>query len=234
MESLTEAYTYYLNDESKIIIHTDPAGLWKVGVSATIWDCSLILSKHFEKALSKISSEGFSELIKKPNLHMLELGAGCSALPSLVIANMRTSLSLDTRLTMLIVSDKAGAVPLLTKTVDGQPHHIRSIMQVVELDWTLPSVPASIHDYSLDVIIASDLLAFPDLYEPLISKLTQLASEETIIYIAYEKRTFEAEINFFEALGKVFVFEMVPEDDLDDIWRAPEEIYLYRAKKRQL
>lgn len=233
-DNSTELYTYTLRDGNTIDVHTDPLGKWKAGVSATVWDCSLILSKHFEKVFHDDAQAGneYYELLRRNKLAVMELGAGCSALPSIVLAHLRISDSAEKLTSSMTVSDKAAALALLGKSINDQQVALRSSIQVLELDWTVDETSATLTERGWDLIIASDLLAFPDLYHALASKLILLANESTVIYIAYERRVFESEIQFFKILGAAFTFEIVPEEELDAVWRAPGEIYLYRARKR--
>lgn len=230
-EAATEIYTYTMNDDLEIHVHTDPSGIWHAGVSATVWDCSLILSKHFEKVFQRkateISHDSVPQLLSKKCLNVVELGAGCSAIPSLTLAHLRQKLSLDD-VDHFTLTDKGNALPLLQKSISGQDSTLGNL-KIEELDWTEGQTSLAEHR-TWDLIIASDLLAFPDLYTPLLQTLKTLSSKSTLVYLAYERRDFGVEIEFFRDLGEYFTFEMVSEQELDDIWRAPGEIYLYRAK----
>lgn len=232
----TELYTYSVNDGQCITIHTDPAGHWKAGVSATVWDSSLILSKYFERAFHDESFTGneLNRVLRQDRLRVLELGAGCSALPSMVLTHLRATMAaaVDPSTLSVTVTDKAVSLPLLNKSVNEQQPMIRSAIQVEELDWSSDVAQSKFVDRNWDLIIASDLLAFPELYKSLITQLKSLATSNSVVYIAYERRVFEKEVDFFKSIGEFFTFEMVPEEELDEIWRAPGEIYLYKARIR--
>ena len=144
------------------------------------------------------------------DLKVLELGAGCSALPSLVLSKLRT--------TDLTLTDKKSALELLSLTVSENDVSAK----VEELDWTDP------REYHVDIIFLADALAFPELYPSLLATLRLIYGT---LYIAYERRDFTQEIEFFRELGKTWTFEMIPESSLDEVYRA-EGIYLYRAQRR--
>lgn len=253
----TEVYVYSMNsDFGNIEVHTDPAGLWHAGVAATVWDASLILAKYFERSLARAhdnpagkTSNDMSLLLNNKTSRVLELGAGCSALPTLVLAqyarkhdeivssvesNLVTAKAKNEAASRVFgVTDKSNALPLLRKTIETQSSQLSEMIDVRELDWQAHGkLPREGKDHRWDLIIASDLLAFPELYGSLVSTLIALSDSSTVVYMAYERRTFSAEIEFFRLLGEAFTFEMIPEKELDEVWRAPGEIYLYRAKRR--
>lgn len=173
-------------------------------MSSTVWDCSIVLAKYFERAKTKANQ-------------VIELGAGCGALPSLVLAKLHPS-------AQCIVTDKAAALPLLQKTIlEVKAANIK----VESLDWT--------EDYSgrtYATIILSDVLAFPKLYDDLLRTVNSCASDDAELYIAYERRNFEEEIEFFRQFGRAWRFEMIPLSEQDDVWQAPDSIYLYHAHRR--
>ena len=122
-----------------------------------------------------------------------------------------------------VVTDKIGAGLLLKKTVveNNVPIEVKIV------DWT--------KEYAgelYDTIILSDALAFPELYNDLLKTVRSCAEAECTLYIAYERRYFEKEVEFFRDLGKEWTFELIPVSDLDETWRAPDSIYLYRAQRR--
>lgn len=230
-EPPSEEYIYTFNDEFRLCVHTDPAGLWHAGVAATVWDSSLILAKHFEKivhgAPSLTGTALMTKLMSRKSFKILELGAGCSALPSLVL--VRLMASAGQREVTSVVTDKKSSLPLLVKTIENT--EFGRLMKVHELDWNTRE-HSVLGDARWDIILASDLLAFPELYESLDYTLKRLSDGNTLVYIAYERRDFSAEVEFFRVFGENYTFEMVPENELDDVWRAPGEIYLYRASLR--
>ncbi|CCG84866.1 protein of unknown function [Taphrina deformans PYCC 5710] len=225
----TVIHVYTMNDGTEIINHTDPTGLWHAGVAATIWDSSLILSKHFEKSIQDAKAgtghhnPRVTTFLQKPDINVLELGAGCSALPSVVLSRL---LCTDHSESKFIVTDKDTALPLLRKSIGSNVLHKH--FDVHELDW-LKELSSNTTKHEWDVVLASDLLAFPELYESLNNTLKAFCTAQTLVYIAYERRNFSVEVDFFKDLGKNFQFEMVREHELDDVWQAPGEIYLYRA-----
>lgn len=134
-----------------------------ISVSATLWDAALVLAKHFETIYVS------NELLQRPSLRVLELGAGCGALPSIVLRTLREACSDDT----YRVTDKAAALPLLSLNLEE--NDLDDTFQADELDWTSQEVIHSPVAY--DLIILSDALAFPELYDGLIHTLRQLTQE---------------------------------------------------------
>lgn len=224
----TVVHSYTMNDGTECVNHTDPTGLWHAGVAATIWDSSLILSKHFEKTIQDAQGESqnchqITKLLGQGYGNILELGAGCSALPSVVLSRL---LCTDQTKFQFFVTDKQTTLPLLRKSIET--NKFRHNFEVCALDWQ-EEIPCHFSDRQWDIVLASDLLAFPDQYDSLNRTLKSLCKTHTLVYIAYERRNFSSEVDFFRDFGKSFQFEMVQKHELDDLWQAPEEIYLYRA-----
>jgi hypothetical protein len=83
-----------------------------------------------------------------------------------------------------------------------------------------------------DIIVVSDCIYRADLFAPLITTLNALAGPNTIVYLGYEKRDFDSEVDFFSKLGETFTFSHVKSDDMDARWSSPDEIYIFIARKR--
>lgn len=224
-------YTFESTDDehdegTDILVCTDPAGAWRAGVSATVWDASLVLAKHFEKACRDVRTQDVTnrllQTLKKSTLNVIELGCGCSALPSLVLSRASRT---EAQKPNFVVTDKSEALPLLRESIKSSG---TSNVEVAVLDWTSTISPA-LSGQTWHLVIMSDVLAFPELYSSLIQTISTISSRETLIYIAYERRNFTTEVEFFRLFGQDFRFEMVPELELDEQFRAPGEIYLYRG-----
>jgi hypothetical protein len=96
-----------------------------------------------------------------------------------------------------------------------------------ELDWTEPS---PIVDFP-DLIVMSDLITWPELYDPLINALESMASTETMIVFSHESRNFEKEAQFYAKLSKSFSFNHLKSEELDERYQS-EDIYVFTASKK--
>jgi hypothetical protein len=95
---------------------------------------------------------------------------------------------------------------------------------------TLPS-PHS-HSHSIppppyDYILLSDVTYHSPLFPILVHTLKQLSGPGTRVILAYEKRDFEKELEFFRMLGQWFWFRDVKPEEMDEEWRCEEEVYLF-------
>lgn len=96
-----------------------------------------------------------------------------------------------------------------------------------QLEWVLKEFNGA----SVDLVLASDLTYWPELFDQLIETLHGLCGATTIVLIAYEERSVENEKKFFETLRSSFEVSEVPSQLLDPTYQAPE-LHLFRAKKR--
>ncbi|CAO3574807.1 unnamed protein product [Mortierella alpina] len=88
-------------------------------------------------------------------------------------------------------------------------------------------------DREWDLIILSDCIWVPALYPSLISTLIQLVqpSHKTQLLIAFEKRNFSEEMEFFAMLGKTFRFRDIKPEEQDTNYQS-EDIYLFLCQRR--
>ncbi|KAF9960408.1 Methyltransferase-like protein 21D [Mortierella alpina] len=84
-----------------------------------------------------------------------------------------------------------------------------------------------------DLIILSDCIWVPALYPSLISTLNKLVqpSHKTQLLIAFEKRNFSEEMEFFAMLGKTFRFRDIKPEEQDANYQS-EDIYLFLCQRR--
>ncbi|KAG0277372.1 Methyltransferase-like protein 21D [Linnemannia exigua] len=84
-----------------------------------------------------------------------------------------------------------------------------------------------------DIVILSDCIWFPALYAPLIGTLTQLLKPGSAaqLIVAFEKRNFSEEMEFFAALGKSFTFRDVKPEEQDPNYQS-DDIFLFLCQRR--
>lgn len=82
------------------------------------------------------------------------------------------------------------------------------------------------------MILASDCIVSPEDFDSLINTLFAVTHSKSIVFLSYEKRNFAAEAEFFVKLSKFFRFSLVKEEELDEQWRAPEDIFLFQLFKK--
>lgn len=84
----------------------------------------------------------------------------------------------------------------------------------------------------VDLILASDLFAWPDLFDDLLATVVALSSLSTTILLSYEERNPPAESVFFKKLYMAgFELDEVPTESLDPEYRS-SEIHIFRARLR--
>ncbi|KAF9989330.1 Methyltransferase-like protein 21D [Mortierella antarctica] len=88
-------------------------------------------------------------------------------------------------------------------------------------------------DKEWDLIILSDCIWVPALYPSLISTLNILVQpgQKTQLLIAFEKRNFSEEMEFFAMLGKTFRFRDIKPKEQDANYQS-EDIYLFLCQRR--
>ncbi|KAF9908097.1 Methyltransferase-like protein 21D [Linnemannia zychae] len=84
-----------------------------------------------------------------------------------------------------------------------------------------------------DLVILSDCIWFPALYAPLTGTLTRLLKPGSAsqLIVAFEKRNFSEEMEFFAALGKSFTFRDVKPEEQDPNYQS-DDIFLFLCQRR--
>ncbi|KAI8904394.1 putative methyltransferase-domain-containing protein [Gorgonomyces haynaldii] len=174
----------------------------ELGTGSTVWDCAVVLSKYFERS--------------KPNAQsVLELGSGTGLL-GLVLQHLLPEAHIT-------LTDQEKLLKLLKTNVPGA--------SVQELSWGNDShLKALKKDY--DLIVFSDLIAWPELYQDLVKSLEFLATSNTRIVFASERRDFEKEVEFYRLLSRSFTFRDIKPEQLDPIYQS-DDIYVFEANKKR-
>ena len=213
----TIPYEYELNSPTSppLTLRQDPSGTLAGGVGATIWDSSLVAAKYLEKRLAQNPSS-FA------NLRIAEVGCGTGLL-GLVVSRIAQGAK------EVVLTDRELALPLLKVNVDEQPTEGHVPVRVAQLDWTSQSDAEALGTF--DLILIADCVVWPELFAPLVNTLERISHSETQIILAYERRNFDQEVNFFALLGEKFSFRDVPAEEQDDLYKA-DDLYLFTGRKR--
>ncbi|RUP52329.1 putative methyltransferase-domain-containing protein [Jimgerdemannia flammicorona] len=216
----TTTREYVFEDEGipPLNIHEDPVGVWAGGVGSTVWDAGLVLSKYLEK----LSSEPSQTMIKS-RARVIELGSG-TGLVGLVFARCFPDAE------CIVLTDKSASLPLLKKNLleNAVTGSKTSRVVVEELDWEHTDLIGTALAGPYDVVLLSDCLWYPPIYEPLVKSLSAVAGPSTIVILAYEKRDFDKEIEFFKMFSQKFAFKDVNSEEQNEQWQS-EDIFMFRA-----
>ncbi|OZJ06937.1 hypothetical protein BZG36_00114 [Bifiguratus adelaidae] len=217
--------TYEFGDPrvKSLELREDPTGQWAGGVGSTVWDAGLVLAKYIERLFgagpvpldTTFASTAKTREFRLPEgASVLELGSG-TGLVGLVYARLSAGTTTRVRLT-----DKQLSMPLLQQNISANNV---SNAECSMLDWE--DTP---NGQTYDIILLSDCLWHPPLYDSLIATLQTIAGSNTVILLAYEKRNFQAELEFWRKFSTRFSFTYVTEAELDDTWQS-EDIFVFRA-----
>ena len=254
------SYQYYFNDQlTRLSVMQDTT---KADLGLTVWDSSIIMAKYFERNMSRFLStvldSAYSDTATSEasrSLNIVELGAGTGLL-GVVLKHLLRHYRLQGNLKpelppiRMMLTDLARVKPLLVRNAaavveqddeDGgmmslyEDSGVDDLVMVKELDWynTAHSEQARTHlDGQVDVILVSDCIYQASLFDALVSTLVALSGTTTVVYLGYEKRNFDSEVEFFRKLGKHFTFSHVKSEDLDPRWSSPDEIYIFIARRK--
>ncbi|KAF9099810.1 Methyltransferase-like protein 21D [Mortierella sp. AD031] len=84
-----------------------------------------------------------------------------------------------------------------------------------------------------DLVILSDCIWFPALYAPLTGTLARLLrpGSSSQLIVAFEKRNFAEEMEFFATLGKSFSFRDIKPEEQDPNYQS-DDIFLFLCQRR--
>jgi predicted nicotinamide N-methyase len=84
-----------------------------------------------------------------------------------------------------------------------------------------------------DLVILSDCIWFPALYAPLTGTLARILKpgSSSQLIVAFEKRNFSQEMEFFAALGKSFTFRDVKPEEQDSNYQS-DDIFVFLCQRR--
>ena len=197
-----------------VVIHQDPYGFLRSGIGATVWDAAIVLARYF---LLKGDRE------KWRDLRVIELGAGTGCV-GLTLASLGANVWL---------SDLPWALRLLNMNVAANAHLFQIEPNVVPLSWGDNEQAALLleHAGSFDLIVVSDCVHWPELFEKLIDTMDALSTVQTAIYLSYEVRNFSREKEFFALAKQRFLIDILPKEELDPEFCC-DEIIVFRLRRR--
>lgn len=156
-----------------------------VGKGGFVWDAGFVLAEHILH-----EQEEWKPLVKRSNnkpIHMVELGAG-TGVTGLMVASAMEEVHMS-------LTDLPELMPLLQKNL---AHNPAANATAFPLPW------GSNVQGNYDVILGADCVA--GIYDPvkLAKTIADLCHENTLVYLAVNKRLDEIIATFENAMGKLF------------------------------
>eukprot|EP01121_Diplochlamys_sp_Union-15-3_P013583 TRINITY_DN4240_c0_g1_i1.p1 TRINITY_DN4240_c0_g1~~TRINITY_DN4240_c0_g1_i1.p1 ORF type:complete len:207 (-),score=30.59 TRINITY_DN4240_c0_g1_i1:4-624(-) len=190
---------------NKINIHQSFDG----ELGSTVWDCALVLLKYLE------NKDDFPTDFFKGK-RVIELGAGTGVI-GIALAFMGAE---------VILTDRKPLLELMNKNIEE--NCVTKSCKAIEYNW---GDNCSSLSPPFDVLIASDIVAsaYKADFSNLIKSLDQLTNQDTLILLAYEKRS-PSDLDFFKMLETNYQLTQVTKDKLDPIYSSLD-IEIYRIKK---
>lgn len=208
----------------EVSVMQDPEGSLAAGVGSTVWDCALVMCKYLEHQRDQFSIFNKSNTWNgwRPDRwqKVLELGTG-TGIVGLVLSHMLP-------LSKVHLTDQKFIMPLLE--MNAKRSEKKNITTGV-CDWTDVSHGSS--EVKYDLILVSDCVVWPNLFQPLIDTIYRFSHSGTEILLCYERRDFEAQVPFFRKFGDKFFFNAVPPEEFHPDWKSVEDLYLFRCRLRQ-
>ncbi|KAJ1291510.1 hypothetical protein BS78_02G320500 [Paspalum vaginatum] len=167
-------------------------------------------------------------LPRAPPLSVLELGSGTGA------AGLALAAALPAR---AVLSDLPDALPNLRHNADLNAHLLAAAgaaASVVPLPWgdaaAMEEVAAAA---PFDVVVASDVVYYEALVDPLIETLRFFVKGDVVFLMAHMRRWKRTDNKFFAKARKAFDVEVVHEDPPLEGCRHGPVVYRFTAKKQQ-
>ncbi|CAN6199493.1 unnamed protein product [Urochloa humidicola] len=161
-----------------------------------------------------------------PPLRVLELGSGTGA------AGLALAAALPAR---AVLSDLPGALPNLRHNADLNAPLLASAAggaSVVPLPWGDAAAMQDVAEAPFDLVVASDVVYYEALVDPLIETLRFFVKGEVAFLMAHMRRWKRTDKKFFGKARKMFNIEVVHEDPPLEGWRHGPVVYRFTAKKQ--
>eukprot|EP01121_Diplochlamys_sp_Union-15-3_P013586 TRINITY_DN4240_c0_g1_i4.p1 TRINITY_DN4240_c0_g1~~TRINITY_DN4240_c0_g1_i4.p1 ORF type:complete len:224 (-),score=30.23 TRINITY_DN4240_c0_g1_i4:4-675(-) len=207
---------------NKINIHQSFDG----ELGSTVWDCALVLLKYLE------NKDDFPTDFFKGK-RVIELGAGTGVIESqaskalvLYYSSALPTFRFLYKGAEVILTDRKPLLELMNKNIEE--NCVTKSCKAIEYNW---GDNCSSLSPPFDVLIASDIVAsaYKADFSNLIKSLDQLTNQDTLILLAYEKRS-PSDLDFFKMLETNYQLTQVTKDKLDPIYSSLD-IEIYRIKK---
>jgi len=181
-------------------------------VGGTVWDCAIVFSKYLEKNADEFQFK---------NKSVLELGAGLG-LPGILIGLMEGN---------VLLTEQAPVLEILQKNVNNG-HKFSGNVSVQELNWGDMETMQKVKKIGpFDFIIGSDVVyLWAEVIDLLITTLLFLATEKTVILLAFEVRNALVK-KFVENASQFFNTFQEPPKKLDPVFQV-DDIFIVRLTKR--
>jgi predicted nicotinamide N-methyase len=201
------------------------------GTGASLWDGSVLLARQ----LQQLHAQGDPALRGR----VLELGAGCSGVPSLAAA--RLGCFDEVWATDGGSEDVEDNLVDLRRNLDANGAAVTgaAAVQVRRLEWGAPRVAAQWvtqrgNGRPLDCILASEVVYLPECVPLLLSTLRDLSGPETIILMYISERHPQASADWWATMPEVFEHDrlgppLVAEDSLE---LKAQQQGVFRLRKR--
>ncbi|WVZ66401.1 hypothetical protein U9M48_015621 [Paspalum notatum var. saurae] len=171
-------------------------------------------------------------LPRAPPLSVLELGSGTGA------AGLALAAALPAR---AVLSDLPDALPNLRHNADLNAPLLAgagAAASVVPLPWgdaaAMEEVAAAASEAApFDLVVASDVVYYEALVDPLIETLRFFVKGDVVFLMAHMRRWKRTDKKFFAKARKAFDVEVVHEDPPLEGWRHGPVVYRFTAKKQQ-
>ncbi|TVU38365.1 hypothetical protein EJB05_11728, partial [Eragrostis curvula] len=160
-------------------------------------------------------------------LRFLELGSGTGA------AGLALAAALPAR---AILSDLPDALSNLRHNVELNAPLLASVggtASVVPLPWgDASAMETAAAESPFDLVVASDVVYYEALVDPLIETLRFFVKGEVVFLMAHMRRWKRTDKKFFGKARKVFDVEVLHEDPPLEGWRHGPVVYRFTAKKQ--
>lgn len=167
-----------------------------VGIGGMVWDAAIVLAKFLAK------HKGIYKGVKR----VLELGSG-TGLCGAAVAMLNPDIE-------VVITDQRSHLGLIMTNIQ-----INNLFNAKceELDWFTPQDLGK-----FDMIIGTDLVYEPVLFEPLLNTIDLCSDENTKIIMCHEVRR-KRDLNFYKAArAKGWTVTIFPQELCDDEYRSPE------------
>ncbi|KAG2182390.1 hypothetical protein INT43_007320 [Umbelopsis isabellina] len=235
--------------QEELVVHQD---VDQYGLAGKIWHSAYALDIFFSEGnqanmqpANPIPAEYYSGKATQP-YRILELGAGTGYVGIALARRLCSECK-------IYITDLEDVAPLIQQNVDAQKQALSALVSVQSLHWgDMTHGKRILDEGELDLIIVSDCVYFPELFQLLTNTLLQVCTKKTQVVIGYKSRSLEKEIGFWQDyFGRFFEYEPVrrisqtrvenPADEnkdsddhesISEIFGQEEELYIFIGQKR--